>query len=95
MVPFFWWSVPLAWSLRCFSGRSLRYFFFSSASDPYFLTALFPSLPRRRSFLRLFARQLRHSLIVRRRLLQQLLPRFHRGKVRRGATGPARLIVPG
>ena len=92
MVPFFWWS---ALSLRCFSGRSLRYFFFSSASDPYFLTALFPSLPRRRSFLRLFARQLRHSLIVRRRLLQQLLPRFHRGKVRRGATGPARLIVPG
>src|SRR5258708_7604684 len=73
--------------LKVFSGRA-RHFV------PFFrldLRLLFPtslplylvfSLSRRRGLLRFAALPLRHSFIVRRRLFQQFLPRFHRRQIR-------------
>src|SRR5258708_235864 len=73
--------------LKVFSG-SARHFV------PFFrldLRLLFPtslplylvfSLSRRRGLLRFAALPLRHSFIVRRRLFQQFLPRFHRRQIR-------------
>src|SRR6267142_52042 len=51
--------------------------------------------PRRHCFLTLAIFSFWHPLIIRRRLLQQFLPRFHRGKVRRaGACRPDPIWAP-